>query len=62
MLTHYPIENQFQDTYTNEKFREFQHELSAKLYYEVTLKKDNVPYLEFTVAENVKVGNNIPTV
>ncbi|KAK2658440.1 hypothetical protein Ddye_004973 [Dipteronia dyeriana] len=60
-MTHYPMERQFQETYTTEKFKDFQQELSVNLYCEVSLNKDNFPCSEFTVGESVMVGNMIVT-
>ncbi|KAK3217813.1 hypothetical protein Dsin_011783 [Dipteronia sinensis] len=61
-VTHYPLEKQFQEAYTIEKFKDFQQELSANLYCEVSLHKENFPCSEFTVGENVMVGNIITTI
>ncbi|KAK3172179.1 hypothetical protein Dsin_033160 [Dipteronia sinensis] len=61
-VTHYPLEKQFQEAYTTEKFKDFQQELSANLYCEVSLDKENFPCSEFTVGENVMVGNTITTI
>ncbi|KAK3190296.1 hypothetical protein Dsin_029857 [Dipteronia sinensis] len=61
-VTHYPLEKQFQEAYTTEIFKDFQQELSANLYCEVSLDKENFPCSEFTVGENVMVGNTITTI
>ncbi|KAK1563155.1 hypothetical protein Q3G72_023172 [Acer saccharum] len=61
-MTYYPLEKQFQEAYTIEKFKDFQQELSANLYCEVSLHKENFPCLEFTVGENIMVGNTITTI
>ena len=58
-MTYYPLVKQFQEAYTTEKFKDFQQELSANLYCEVSLHKENFPCSEFTVGENVMVGNTI---
>ena len=61
-MTYYPLVKQFQEAYTTEKFKDFQQELSANLYCEVSLHKENFPCSEFTVGENVMVGNTITTI
>ncbi|XP_031282431.1 protein FAR1-RELATED SEQUENCE 6-like [Pistacia vera] len=44
------------DTYTIAKFKEFQQELAAKLYYELSSSKEIDSYMEFIVEEDVMVG------
>lgn len=58
-MTHYVVEKQFRDVYTIAKFKEFQRELSAKIYCEISLYKENGVSLEFTVNEDVKVGETL---
>ncbi|WOL11321.1 protein FAR1-RELATED SEQUENCE 6-like isoform X3 [Canna indica] len=54
-VTHFPIEKQFQQVYTIEKFKEFQQEVIAKLYCEVCLVRDMDSVLEFNVSEILAV-------
>ncbi|XP_065022016.1 protein FAR1-RELATED SEQUENCE 6-like isoform X4 [Musa acuminata AAA Group] len=55
-VTHFPIEKQFQQVYTIEKFKEFQQEVIAKLYCEVCLVREMDGVLEFSVSEILAVG------
>ena len=54
-VTHFDIERQFQRIYTHSKFKEFQTELAAKLYCNVSCngEKDEV----FNVIETLFVGD-----
>lgn len=45
--------------YTTAKFKEFQRELSTKIYCEVSLYKENGVSLEFIVNEDVKVEETL---
>lgn len=58
-MTPYAIDKQFQDVYTIAKFKEFQHELLAKIDCEVSLYKENGVSLEFIVNEDVKAGETL---
>ncbi|KAK2652509.1 hypothetical protein Ddye_012365 [Dipteronia dyeriana] len=57
-ITHYAIEKQFQAIYTNAKFREFQQEVTGKLYCEVSLFPNNLLSGDFVVKEYVQVGED----
>ncbi|KAK2653381.1 hypothetical protein Ddye_013237 [Dipteronia dyeriana] len=52
-ITHYAIEERFKVVYTNEKFREFQQEVTSKLYCEVSLSPNNLLSGDFVVKEYV---------
>ncbi|XP_044505676.1 protein FAR-RED IMPAIRED RESPONSE 1-like isoform X2 [Mangifera indica] len=57
-ISTYAIEKQFQDAYTTTKFKEFQQELAAKLYCEVSSFKEIDSFMEFIVEEDVMVGES----
>ncbi|KAI9199957.1 hypothetical protein LWI28_000842 [Acer negundo] len=57
-ITHYAIEKQFQAVYTNTKFREFQQEVTSKLYCEVSPFPNNILSENFIVKEYVQVGED----
>ncbi|XP_031250378.1 protein FAR1-RELATED SEQUENCE 2-like [Pistacia vera] len=52
----YAIEKQFQDAYTTAKFKEFQRELAAKIYYDLSSFKETDSCMEFIIEEDVVVG------
>ncbi|XVF30517.1 hypothetical protein REPUB_Repub16aG0064600 [Reevesia pubescens] len=57
-LSNYEIEKQFQEVYTNEKFKEFQDELKQKFYcYPSFVKHEDSVYV-YEVAEDVMVGDD----
>lgn len=58
-MSHYAIEKQFQDVCTIAKFKEFECELSAKIYCELSLYRENGVSLEFTMNEDIKVGETL---
>ncbi|XP_031284690.1 protein FAR1-RELATED SEQUENCE 5-like [Pistacia vera] len=55
-ISTYAIEKQFQDAYNIAKFKEFQQELAAKLYCELSSSKEIDSYMEFIVEEKMMVG------
>ncbi|XP_031252418.1 protein FAR1-RELATED SEQUENCE 5-like [Pistacia vera] len=55
-ISTYAIEKQFQDVYTIAKFKEFQQELAAKLYCELSSFNEIDSYTEFIIEEDVMVG------
>ncbi|KAK9206151.1 hypothetical protein WN943_016424 [Citrus x changshan-huyou] len=57
-VTHYAMEQQFRDTYTMEKFREFQQELKGKIFCEIFSCQTNILTSKFVVVEDVKIGEN----
>jgi hypothetical protein len=58
-ITHYEFEKQFQATYTNAKFKEFQDELRGKIYcYPNCLEKEG-SNCTFKVREDRKVGEKM---
>ncbi|KAK2651534.1 hypothetical protein Ddye_011390 [Dipteronia dyeriana] len=57
-ITHYAVEKQFQAVYTNAKFREFQQEVTGKLYCEVSLSPNNLLSGDFVVNEYVHFGQD----
>ncbi|KAK2641451.1 hypothetical protein Ddye_023214 [Dipteronia dyeriana] len=57
-ITNYAIEKQFQAVYTNTKFREFQQEVTGKLYCEVSLSPNNILSGDFFVKEYVHFGED----
>ncbi|KAH9751515.1 protein FAR1-RELATED SEQUENCE [Citrus sinensis] len=57
-VTHYAMEHQFRDTYTMEKFREFQQELKGKIFCEIFSCQTNILTSKFVVVEDVKIGEN----
>ncbi|KAK0580192.1 hypothetical protein LWI29_037745 [Acer saccharum] len=57
-ITHYAIEKQFQAVYTNAKFREFQQEVTGKLYCEVSPFPNDILSENFIVKEYVQVGED----
>ncbi|XP_031287351.1 protein FAR1-RELATED SEQUENCE 8-like [Pistacia vera] len=54
-ITTYAIEKQFQDTYTIVKFKEFQQELAAKIYCDLSSFKETDSCMEFIIEEDVVV-------
>ncbi|CAL9748872.1 unnamed protein product [Musa acuminata subsp. burmannicoides] len=57
-VTHFDIEKQFQQVYTIDKFKEFQQEMVAKLYCEVTLAGGSDGISEYDVSEDVLIGDD----
>ncbi|KAI3909666.1 hypothetical protein MKW98_014083 [Papaver atlanticum] len=57
-ITHYEIEKQFQEVYTNKKFKEFQEEIMGKLYCYTSLVKEGDSIFVIQVTEHVKVGDS----
>lgn len=57
-ITDYRIEKQFQEAYTNAKFKEFQEELRRKLYCHPTLLSVFGSISTYEVAEDVIVGDH----
>ncbi|XP_031259814.1 protein FAR1-RELATED SEQUENCE 5-like [Pistacia vera] len=55
-ITTYAIEKQFQDSYTIVKFKEFQRELAAKIYCDLSSFKETDSCMEFIIEEDVVVG------
>lgn len=56
-VTHYDIEKQFQEAYTNTKFKEFQDELKGKIYCYPSLVEEQGLVSTYKVSEDVKVGD-----
>ncbi|WOK95268.1 protein FAR1-RELATED SEQUENCE 6 isoform X1 [Canna indica] len=57
-VTHFELEKQFQQIYTIDKFKEFQQEMVAKLYCDVTLVGETNGTSEYDVSEDVVVGDD----
>uniref|UniRef100_A0A5B7A3Y2 Protein FAR1-RELATED SEQUENCE n=1 Tax=Davidia involucrata TaxID=16924 RepID=A0A5B7A3Y2_DAVIN len=57
-ITHYDMEKQFQGVYTMAKFKEFQLELTGKLYCDLEKMMEDGSISEFKVFEDVKVGES----
>ncbi|KAA8524958.1 hypothetical protein F0562_011404 [Nyssa sinensis] len=56
-ITHYDMEKQFADAYTTTKFKEFQMELTGKIYCSLFPIKDG-SISEYKVLEDVKIGDS----
>lgn len=57
-ITQYTFKKQSQDAYTTANFKEFQRELAAKMYYELSYDKGNVSISDFIVNEDVIAEGN----
>lgn len=55
-ITHYDIEKQIQEVYTNTKFKEFQEELTGKIYCELSFAKEQDVVTTYEVVEDVHIG------
>lgn len=55
-ITHYAIEKQFRDAYTTTKFKEFQHELTRKMYCELSSVRKEFAHSVFEVIEDWNIG------
>ena len=56
-VTHHHMEKQFQDIYTNDKFKEFQKEIINVMYCECTLLESIGSIFDYQVEENQYVGD-----
>ncbi|PIA59055.1 hypothetical protein AQUCO_00400129v1 [Aquilegia coerulea] len=54
-ITHYEIEKQFQEIYTTAKFKEFQNELTGKIYCDVLSIKEDGGLVVYEILED-KIG------
>ncbi|KAA8519173.1 hypothetical protein F0562_013429 [Nyssa sinensis] len=57
-ITHYDMEKQFAYAYTTAKFKEFQMELTGKIYCSLFPIKEDGSISEYKVLEDVKIGDN----
>ncbi|KAA8525807.1 hypothetical protein F0562_007662 [Nyssa sinensis] len=57
-ITHYDMEKQFADAYTTAKFKEFQMELTGKIYCSLFPIKEDGSSSEYKVLEDVKIGDS----
>ena len=57
-ISHYEIKKQIQNIYTTSTLKEFQQELTSKIYCELSSCKENGGTLEFLIVEDVFFGED----
>ena len=57
-ITHYAIEKQFQDSYTNSKFKEVQDEIRRKMYCHPSLLKQEGAISTYQVVDEIEIDDD----